>query len=177
MLKPPTHEERVKRFGGFRWTWDPTPTNPEHIHIREGWAERNIESVRIEPLKRSINLHHLAIKPVTAWLEALEREGLLAHLGPFNGSWAPRFIRQDGSLVQRKAACAVLSAQGRSDRLSNHAWGTALDFDAKRYPLGQSCPPDDPRRDIARVGYGFGIAWGGDYVHRPDPQHFELAAP
>jgi hypothetical protein len=121
-----------------------------------------------------VNLHYKAVKPFTAWLEELQRQDLLGLLGPFNGSWAPRFVRQQGSLRQREAACAVLAKQHATNRLSNHAWGTAIDFNAAGYPLGKPVPVDDPRHELARIAEQFGIAWGGNYHSRPDGMHFEV---
>lgn len=174
MLAPLKHHDRVQRFGEFQWVWDPTPTNPEHIHIQGGWAEINIANVHMYPLGRSVNLHYKAVKPFQGWLEELEREGLLHELGHFDGSWAQRFVRQSGSMVQRKAACAVLAKRHDSAKLSNHAWGTALDFDAKRYPLGVPVPANDVRHELARLAEHYGIGWGGHYTARPDGMHFEL---
>jgi hypothetical protein len=176
-MHPPllNHHERVRRFGTFDWRWDPKPGNPEHVHILGGWAERNIESVRIEPLRRSVNLHHRAIGPFTAWLEELEREGLLDELGPFNGSWVPRFKRQHGILAERLEACRRLDEAHDGRALSNHAWGTVLDFNAARYPLGKPCPPGDIRFELARRAEPHGIAWGGYFHGWPDPMHFELS--
>lgn len=54
--------------------------------------------------------------------------------------------------------------------LSNHSWGLALDLDSTDHRLGTH--RDFPRWvvDVARK---WGLAWGGDYTHRPDPMHFE----
>ncbi len=158
----------------FDWVWDPTPVNVEHIHIRGGWAEANIQSHRFEALGRSVSVNHAAIAPFEAWFADLERLGLLHELGHFDGCWAPRFIRQGGTLVQRKAACALLAKDHRTDRLSNHAFGLAMDFNAKRYPLGYVVPAGDVRHELARLAKLRGIAWGGDYKHRPDAMHWEV---
>jgi hypothetical protein len=161
------------------WVWDPTPTNPEHIHIRGGWPEANIKAHRFEALTvlgvdRPISVNHLAIVPFEGWFAELAKLGLLRELGPFNGCWAPRFVRQSGTLVQRRAKCAILAKHHRTDRLSNHTWGLAMDFDAKHYPLGKPVPADDVRHELARIAKLHGIAWGGHYKHRPDGMHWEL---
>jgi hypothetical protein len=164
----------VTKRDTFRWVWDPTPTNPEHIVILGGWAESNIAQVRFDELGRSLNINQQFERPLRAFLRDVERAGMLHELGPMNGAWAPRFIRQTGSLTQRKAKCATLALNKRSDKLSNHAHGLAVDFDAKRYPLGYAPPLADSRWELARIARTHGIRCGIEYVARPDAQHFEL---
>lgn len=54
--------------------------------------------------------------------------------------------------------------------LSNHSWGLALDLDATDHPLGTH--KDFPRW-VVECAHKWGLSWGGDYVNRPDPMHFE----
>ena len=66
-----------------------------------------------------------------------------------------------------------------SDEVSNHASGTAIDLNATRHPLGT-----DPRANFADwqirvirriVADALDVVrWGGDYIGRKDPMHFEL---
>lgn len=63
--------------------------------------------------------------------------------------------------------------------LSNHASGTAGDVDATRWPLGVApeayLTPAEIRRVRAQLRvYEGAIRWGGDYVGRKDPMHFEI---
>lgn len=65
--------------------------------------------------------------------------------------------------------------------LSNHASGTAIDVNATEWPLGVEptayLNADQIRRlrDHLKVYEGV-IRWGGDYVGRKDPMHFEINA-
>lgn len=63
--------------------------------------------------------------------------------------------------------------------LSNHASGTAGDVDATRWPLGVApeayLTPAEIRRLRAQLRvYEGAIRWGGDYIGRKDPMHFEI---
>lgn len=66
-----------------------------------------------------------------------------------------------------------------STSISNHASGTAVDFNADQHPLGSS--PGDTFSDaqiktIRSIVASTGgvIRWGGDYTGRKDPMHFEI---
>lgn len=163
---------------GFTWEWNPQPNNPEHVRIVDGWVGRNIVTVEWPDVVpgRKIRLNRRAVKPFRAWFDDLERNGLLAYLGPFNGCWVARFKRQTGTLVQRRAKCILLARDRRTDALSNHAWGLAMDFNAEAYPLGYRPPADDPRHELARLARPHGIECGINYHSRPDGMHFELVS-
>lgn len=65
-------------------------------------------------------------------------------------------------------------------RLSNHASGTAIDYNAPNHGLGgiNTFPADD-RATIRRILDECDniIRWGGDYTGRKDEMHFEINAP
>lgn len=63
--------------------------------------------------------------------------------------------------------------------LSNHASGTAIDLNATRWPLGSDPSVNLSSGQIQRVrqivsATGGVVRWGGDYVGRKDPMHFEI---
>ena len=61
--------------------------------------------------------------------------------------------------------------------LSNHASGTAVDYNAPAHPLGQSGTFSSARRGAIRriLGDLNGVVrWGGDYSGRKDEMHFEI---
>lgn len=65
--------------------------------------------------------------------------------------------------------------------LSNHASGTAADVNATKWPLGvepsKYLTEDEIRRVRERLKlYEGAIRWGGDYIGRKDPMHFEINA-
>jgi hypothetical protein len=63
--------------------------------------------------------------------------------------------------------------------LSNHASGTAIDLNATRWPLGSDPSVNLNATQITRVHQILAtcdnvVRWGGDYVGRKDPMHFEI---
>jgi hypothetical protein len=69
--------------------------------------------------------------------------------------------------------------RGSTTVLSNHASGTAADANATRHPLGTDPTENFSRGQIAAirsiVAHTEGcVRWGGDYVGRKDPMHFEI---
>lgn len=57
------------------------------------------------------------------------------------------------------------------NRLSQHAFGNAIDVNADTNPLG-SAKTDLPS-DIGDIAAKYGLEWGGHWKSRPDPMHFE----
>jgi hypothetical protein len=171
-LLPITNGERIARYGRFRFTLDPQAGNPEHIRILDGWAEANLVSVRIPQLPgRLVVLHTKAVEQFRGFFAELESEGLLPLVRSYNGSWVPRFKRQAGTPEERAAKCRTLGPAS----LSNHAWGTSLDLDAKTRPLGQPLRTDDPWiGTVERVANNHDIFWGGRFRGRVDSMHFEV---
>jgi len=63
--------------------------------------------------------------------------------------------------------------------LSNHASGTAIDLNAPKHPLGTDPASNYSAAQIAAIHKILAscrglIRWGGDYVGRKDPMHFEV---
>ena len=69
--------------------------------------------------------------------------------------------------------------RGSTTTYSNHASGTAMDLNATRHPLGTTAAHSFTQAQIDKIHkrlkrYAGVIRWGGDYVHRKDPMHFEI---
>jgi hypothetical protein len=69
--------------------------------------------------------------------------------------------------------------RGSTTTYSNHASGTAMDLNATRHPLGTTAAHSFTQAQINKIHkrlkrYSGVIRWGGDYVHRKDPMHFEI---
>lgn len=169
-LQPLSNEERRRLFGDFRFRPAPTPSNPERIEILDGWDDENIRSVEVPQLKGKpvfgtpssgrMRFHRLAATQLQALWAAWEEARLLDRVLTFDGSYAPRFIR------------------GSRTRLSNHAFGTAFDINARWNPLG-AVPALAGRegsvRELVSIANEHGFCWGGHFRSRPDGMHFEVA--
>lgn len=62
-----------------------------------------------------------------------------------------------------------------SSRLSCHAFGAAIDFDAGNLPLGRGIPASEMPQEVVDSFKAEGFFWGGDYTGRKDPMHFQIA--
>jgi len=66
--------------------------------------------------------------------------------------------------------------RGVPGKLSNHSSGTAIDLNATKHPLGKAGTfPAEKVPMIQALTKKYGLAWGGDYKHRLDPMHWEVA--
>ncbi len=156
---------RARKFGRFTYKPAPTARNPERIIVTGDWRRKNI--ARIDPKwipgipgRKGVRLHtdvHEAFVDLWgAWQEA----GLLSNIETWNGSYVPRFIR------------------GSRKTLSNHAWGTAFDINARWNRIGHvpafkgdvGCV-----RDLVGIAAEHGFYWGGWFRKRRDGMHFEYA--
>ena len=60
--------------------------------------------------------------------------------------------------------------------VSNHASGTAVDINAERHLLGAyGTVPASLRGAISAKAASLGLRWGGDFLHRKDEMHMEVA--
>ena len=65
--------------------------------------------------------------------------------------------------------------RGTTNKLSNHASGTAIDLNATKHPLGKiGTFPAEKVPMIRALARKYGLFWGGDYQVRKDEQHFEI---
>lgn len=111
------------------------------------------------PLK-TISFHKKAAQALTAalteiWEKSGKNQDLLNREGISNcaGTYNPRKVR------------------GSQTKWSNHAFGAAIDLDAKDNGLGTNGDmPDWVVQAFKRQG----ARWGGDYRGRKDPMHFEF---
>src|SRR5690242_8167860 len=66
-----------------------------------------------------------------------------------------------------------------SDSISNHASGTAIDYNAPAHPMGSRNTYGEADRAKIRAilaDLDGVVRWGGDYTGRPDDMHFEIHA-
>lgn len=115
---------------------------------------------------------------VSPWITGRVRGGSVATVFDylarrFNAEVEP--IRRDWSW-----GYAYRAIRGKSSGYSNHASGTAVDFNAPEHPLGERGTFTAAQRaaiyrilaDLDHV-----VRWGGDYSGRADEMHFEINAP
>lgn len=70
---------------------------------------------------------------------------------------------------------AFRNIRGVTEKLSNHASGTAIDLNAPKHPLGAvGTFPAEQVPMIRALAKKYGLRWGGDYVNRKDEMHFEI---
>ena len=71
---------------------------------------------------------------------------------------------------------AFRMVRGSTDKLSNHSSGTAIDLNATRHILGKvGTFPAEKVPMIRALAKKYGMIWGGDFRHRKDEMHFEIA--
>ena len=138
------------RFGEFAVG---LPYGSDWIRIEPRWMDRNIVT-RPVPILRAVTCNRRLFAPLRRALRSLERRGLarVVDRTDYAGCFAPRRIPGSGSL-------------------SLHAWGLAIDINARANPrLG------DSRQDrrLVRAMEDAGFTWGGRWPSVPDPMHFEL---
>lgn len=161
---PLTNEQRCNLFGRFAYRPDPAPGNAEKIFVTDDWATKNLVKVSLGPLaklKQGVThtwMHKLVEPKFLHLLEELEKASCLKDIITFDGCYAGRFMR------------------GRPGKLSAHAWGSALDFNARYNPLGQ---PGAKKGDMGYMGRVAEVAelngWAcGIRFTRNDPMHVEV---
>ena len=71
---------------------------------------------------------------------------------------------------------AFRMVRGTTDKLSNHASGTAIDLNAAKHPLGQVGTFDPGKVPMLRaLAHKYGLTWGRDYKGRKDEMHYEIS--
>jgi hypothetical protein len=80
----------------------------------------------------------------------------------------------DGGTLDDWGYC-FRNVRGTTDKLSNHASGTAIDLNATKHPLGHA-GTFTPMQTvlIQALSKKYGLKWGGDYKNRKDEMHFEI---
>lgn len=153
-----SNAERERVFGRFDYVHAPVPGNPERIRITDDWAAKNIVKVSL-PRVGKVRFHRYASDQLAALWSAWDEAKLLDRVLRFDGAFVPRFVR------------------GSRTKLSNHAFGSAFDLNARWNALG-AVPALRGRRgcvrELVEIAYAHGFYWGGHFS-RPDGMHFEIA--
>lgn len=151
----------VMLFGGknFSYAAAPVPKNPEAIIINPVWVAENIETIQIPQLKKFgagwITVNKKLSPQFRKLFEVWEQLGHLNKILTFDGAWVPRFVR------------------GRTDKVSNHSMGSAIDLNAKWNGF-RTTPAQIGEmgciRELVLPAYELGFYWGGWYN---DGMHLE----
>jgi peptidoglycan hydrolase-like protein with peptidoglycan-binding domain len=157
--------ERAELFGEFRF--EPVGPDTDDIRILGGWQQANIQPVSLPqlagakgaPASGRIWIHRLVVEQTRRLFQAWEDVGLIDLILTWEGSFVPRFVRGSRTL------------------LSNHAWGTAFDVNARWNPLGGVPALRGEKgsvRELVPIAHDHGFYWGGHFS-RSDGMHFEVA--
>lgn len=147
-------------FGYIAWK----RASGDYITITNGWARENLVTVYLPQLRRELRVHRVAAAQLGRLWAAWEAAGLLSRVLTFDGLWVPRTIRGNPSV------------------LSNHAYGTAFDINARWNPFyGRPAPAGAPGSvfDLVELANRHGFWWGGHWNYdgrgAADGMHFEWA--
>ncbi|CAI9402256.1 M15 family metallopeptidase [Nocardioides sp. T2.26MG-1] len=123
-----------------------------HIAPDPGWVAAHIATEAV-PILGNVTCNRLMYPQLKAALAQVQREGLAdrIHPGEYAGCYYPRFI-------------------AGSTKLSNHAFGLALDLNV---PGNQRGTAGEIDRRVVEIFKYWGFTWGGDWAYT-DPMHFEM---
>lgn len=158
--------ERQKLFGKFSYKHTPTAKNKEKITVTDDWVKQNIVYVDLPQLSKAfkgkytrMRFHKLAANQLKALWAEWEARGLLHHVISYEGAYTARLVR------------------GSTKTLSNHAFGTAFDINARYNGLGKMPALKGEKgsvRELVKIANKHGFYWGGHFS-RGDGMHFEVA--
>ena len=123
------------------------------VTTRPAFRGRRIVTRQV-PVLGAVTCHRKMVPALRTAMRELSRRRLarLVDPGDYAGCYAPRRIRPGGAL-------------------SLHAWGLAVDLNARANPFGGRSRQD---RRLVRVMERHGFTWGGGFPTTPDPMHFEF---
>jgi hypothetical protein len=81
-----------------------------------------------------------------------------------------RDLEAHGYNVKSAASYSNRNARG-SNRLSEHAYGRAIDINPGQNPMRGNLVTDMPR-NTSQIARAHGLVWGGDWKSKKDPMHF-----
>ncbi len=135
--------------GGGTASSAPGRGSANHMQGQYGAPGSNLTTVTTASGKRA-TVHKAASANFQGFLNELEASGYkINSLGGFNH----RNIRG-------------------GNKLSQHAYGNAIDINPAQNPMGSRLITDMPK-NISDMAVKWGITWGGDWKRRPDAMHFE----
>ena len=97
--------------------------------------------------------HYLLIDNFTQAFQEIQKRGLCDQVKNYGGIYQVRKER------------------GSTTKPSVHCWAIAVDLEEDKYPLGSTARFSD---EIVQIFRDAGFAYGGDFVHRLDPMHWQF---
>ncbi len=160
MIRVPRDYPEVIAFYG-----DPK-FDPRRGSIDATWERANMVMIHaLAPCVPRLYVHRLIVEPLQRAMATSLMTG-----------WEPRTM---GCFSPR------LKRGSKSPQVSLHTFGIAIDIDADANRLIVDCPPSDARRftpgartipdEVVTAFAAEGFAWGGAFLSRFDPMHFQLA--
>jgi hypothetical protein len=144
------------------------------------WQRENIVTISIPKPVFAVGFNgtitcHKAVAPHIKALFAKWRElGLLHLLRKFEGAFNPRYKRKKSPSPQGHG----VKRSDQEDQLSNHAFGSAFDFNLEDNELGAQPALIASRgcvRELVAAANELGFFWGGHFRAPKDGMHFEFA--
>ena len=148
-----------KTFGRFAWAEEPEQRGA--VRILGEWVRQNIVAVSApfelrdgggRPIA-AVHCHRLIAPALGRVLADLKQRNLCHLINTFDGCFVPRHMSWDPK-------------RG----LSRHAWGIAVDVNARLFPYGSKAKQNGRLVEAFRRQ---GFTWGGEWK-TPDPMHFEV---
>jgi hypothetical protein len=163
------NNQRAKELGSYEWV----ATGPNGaVKILGNWVEHNIVTVDVPQLARfrngnsKVRFHKRAAEQFKRLWAAWENAGLLDRIITYDGDFVPRVMRSNNRV------------------LSNHAYGTAFDINAKWnwiYKVAALYGEKGCVRELVPLANAHGFYWGGHWNYdgkgASDGMHFEWAVP
>jgi hypothetical protein len=125
-----------------------------YIQTDPAWVASHIVTATV-PILGQVQCNRALIPQLRGALGDVQDEGLSGtiDLAEFAGCYSSRFLNRNPHAG-----------------ISHHAWGVAVDINARSNPFGHT-PHQDPR--LVAVFQRWGFAWGGSWIV-PDGMHFEF---
>ena len=147
--------QNVVPVGAFRdavGTFRYRPIGGGRIAPDPAWVKAHIVTEQV-PILGRVTCNKAMMPQLKAALIEVQNRGLAKHINPheYAGCYYPRFI-------------------AGSNKLSNHSFGLALDFNV---PGNQRGTVGEMNREVVSIFKYWGFGWGGDWSYT-DPMHFEL---
>lgn len=172
---PIGYAERQQLFGAIE-SKPASTLDPDAITITNNWTKNYITPVNIPQITKlaasrpgrgwqrsgKVLAHRFAANQLLLVFQAWDDAGLLNHLVSFDGLWVPRYVR------------------GAPGVLSSHAYGTAIDLNARYNQLGHTPALTGQTgclRELISAALACGFWWGGwrwGPNTRIDGMHLEL---